>query len=343
MKGSLALLAAVALVLALTGRVYSDERHTVSLGIHTYSSEQEVSSSEQEVSGDTEEALPKTPSSESARQVSADDNDKAAPETPSPERVRQASADESDRPASEASSPAWRQKEDPTDKGDTDVLNGTHETLNVRVTSWRDLPFQTVKRQSFDYSCGSAALATLLAYVYGQKASEQDVFKEMFDSGDKNRIRREGFSLLDMRNYLVRRGYNAAGFKLGMKAIEKYKVPFIALITRDGYSHFVVVKSAAGPVVLVGDPSRGNIVLPKEEFAAMWNGISLVVTNHALQARGLFGDPKEWRFAHAFGAPSLGEHPDIDSVSLPFPNWQIAPTNVNLIGAATAATGGLIP
>ncbi len=34
----------------------------------------------------------------------------------------------------------------------------------VGVISYRDLPFQTVVRQQYDFSCGSASLATLLRY-----------------------------------------------------------------------------------------------------------------------------------------------------------------------------------
>jgi|GEM_PF-201831 len=228
--------------------------------------------------------------------------------------------------------------EDPAVKADTNVLNGNHDALNVRVTSWRDLPFQTVRKQSFDYSCGSAAVATLLSYVYGEKTSEEAVFKAMFDAGDKDKIRREGFSLLDMRNYLAKRGYKAAGYKIGFSAIAKHKVPFIALINRDGYSHFVVVKSVTGPSILIGDPSRGNIVLSRGEFAKMWNGISLIVTNQARKARKIFADAKEWHYSHASGNPNLGEQAGIDSVDLPFPNWQIAPAGFDILSVVNTTT-----
>ena len=32
-------------------------------------------------------------------------------------------------------------------------------SYTIGVTSWRDIPFRTVVRQQYDYSCGSAAVA----------------------------------------------------------------------------------------------------------------------------------------------------------------------------------------
>lgn len=221
--------------------------------------------------------------------------------------------------------------EDPTHRSSVDVGNGMIETLSVAVTSWRDLPFQTVKRQAFDYSCGSAAVATLLSYVYDLPTSEETVFKTMFAHGNQDKIRQEGFSLLDMSRYLNSRDLKAKGYRLDFATIEKHKVPFVALIKHDGYSHFVVVKSLKGPFVLVGDPSKGNVVYTRQDFAKVWDGISLVVTNQARKARALFAKDKEWRYARATAPASSGNDIATGNVALPFPNWQIAPTGMDII------------
>ena len=44
--------------------------------------------------------------------------------------------------------------------------------FNVPVTSIREGRFQTVIRQEFDFSCGSAALASLLTYHYERPTTE---------------------------------------------------------------------------------------------------------------------------------------------------------------------------
>jgi predicted double-glycine peptidase len=162
----------------------------------------------------------------------------------------------------------------------------------------------------------------------------------MFEAGDQDRIRREGFSLLDMSNYLNARGFRATGYRIGFDIIEKIKAPFIALVNHDGYNHFVVVKSIAGPSVLVGDPNRGNVVYDRERFAGMWNGISLIVTNHAQAARALFDSRKEWTYAHARALPSLGERPGMDSTGLAFSNWQIVPAGTDIVSSINTALGG---
>ncbi|WP_204283799.1 C39 family peptidase, partial [Klebsiella pneumoniae] len=69
--------------------------------------------------------------------------------------------------------------------------------------------FRTVVRQQYDYSCGSAAVATLLRYHYGRPTVESDVFSAMWRSGDQAQIKRAGFSMLDMKRYLDSQGYMA--------------------------------------------------------------------------------------------------------------------------------------
>ena len=236
-----------------------------------------------------------------------------------------------------------KETEDDSGTGIAPVANGAHETLSVGVISWRDLPFQTVKRQTFDYSCGSAAVATLLTYVYGERTTEDTVFKTMFEGGNKDKIRREGFSLLDMSNYLNGRGYKAVGYKLGFDAIEKGRVPFIALINNEGYNHFVVVKSLGGGYVLVGDPNKGNTIYSRDDFAHVWNGIALVITNHASKARTIFVDAREWRYAHPKAIPSRGETPGLDSPGMTFSSWQIAPVGFDMLTTINNVTTAAVP
>src|ERR1700739_1489884 len=62
------------------------------------------------------------------------------------------------------------------------------------VHSMLERRFQTVVRQRYDFSCGSAALATLMRYHYGKPTSEEFVFLGMWNTGDQARIRQLGFS-----------------------------------------------------------------------------------------------------------------------------------------------------
>ncbi|MEQ1809223.1 MAG: C39 family peptidase [Terricaulis sp.] len=150
-------------------------------------------------------------------------------------------------------------------------------SFTVQVVSWRDIPFRTVVRQQYDYSCGSAAVATLLRFHYGLQVNESEVFQSMYAGGDQARIRSVGFSMLDMRSYLQSRGFQADGLRLSLDRLASLQTPAIALITHNNYRHFVVVKGISADRVLVGDPTFGLQSFTRAEFEAVWNGVVLAV------------------------------------------------------------------
>jgi predicted double-glycine peptidase len=161
--------------------------------------------------------------------------------------------------------------------------------------SWRDIPFRTVVRQQFDYSCGSAAVATLLSFHYATPVNEAAVFRAMWDVGDQARIQEVGFSMLDMKTYLDEAGFGADGLRVGLDQLAAAGVPAIALIVRDGYRHFVVIKGISEDAVLLGDPTLGLRSLPRADFEAQWNGIALVVRRPPADAPApLFNVASEW-------------------------------------------------
>ena len=126
------------------------------------------------------------------------------------------------------------------------VVDPSGGTYSLRLMSYRDIPFRTTVRQRYDYSCGSAAVATLLRYHYGRNVGEEEIFRSMYLEGDQDRIRMVGFSLLDMKQYLERNGFRADGFRMTLDDIEKNGVPAITLLTIGTYKHFVVIKGAQG-------------------------------------------------------------------------------------------------
>ena len=169
-------------------------------------------------------------------------------------------------------------------------------TYSVPVTSLKEARFKTTVRQRYDFSCGSAATATLLTYQYGQPVSEADVFREMFAKGDARKIRRDGFSLLDMRRYLASKGFQADGFQLPLDKLAEEGLPAIVLLNDKGYRHFVVVKGLRADRVLVGDPARGTRSLPRAQFERLWdNRVLFVVHNRRELAQ--FNRPADWRTA----------------------------------------------
>jgi predicted double-glycine peptidase len=168
--------------------------------------------------------------------------------------------------------------------------------MHVPVSSIKQLRFQQTLHQQYDFSCGSAALATLLTYQYGIKVTEQAVFEQMYQHGNQAKIRAEGFSLLDMQRYLASRGMRADGFALPLQELIKAALPAIVLVTEKDYRHFVVIKGARDGRVLIGDPANGTRALPRDAFEAIWQNRLLFVI-HDVPGQPRFNALADWRAA----------------------------------------------
>ncbi|MFC5740853.1 C39 family peptidase [Dyella tabacisoli] len=190
------------------------------------------------------------------------------------------------------------------------------ETYRLHVTSLKEARFKNTIRQKYDFSCGSAAVATLLTYQYGYPVNEQLAFEQMYSHGDRKKINAEGFSLLDIKMYLQAIGFEADGFQVPLEKLQQEHLPAIVLIDEKGYHHFVVVKGIQDDRVLLGDPARGTRSVPRERFNAVWkNGLVFVIHNHREQA--VFNSPNDWRVMPTAPLSSVIDHRGLDGITLP--------------------------
>lgn len=166
--------------------------------------------------------------------------------------------------------------------------------LSVPMMSVRARRFARTIRQRFDYSCGSAALATLLTFHYGMPTSEDDVLRDMIAQGDAERIRTAGFSLLDMQSYLASRGLRANGYRLPLDRLAEARIPAIALIDANGYRHFVVVRGISADRVLLADPNLGTRTMPRVRFEESWNGVLFVILDRPDLGQAGFNLAEDW-------------------------------------------------
>lgn len=178
--------------------------------------------------------------------------------------------------------------------GSVVVFNSFGE-FAVPVQSFKEARFRSTVRQQYDFSCGSAALATLLTHHYQNPTTEQTAFEVMYRQGDRKKIRKEGFSLLDIKRYLDAQGYQADGFLAPLDDLVTLGIPAIALIQDAGYKHFVVITGVSDEKVLVSDPSLGGRILSREEFKSKWNGILFFIRNKVDIASNYFNRPGDWR------------------------------------------------
>ena len=164
------------------------------------------------------------------------------------------------------------------------------------VTSIRQARLAGTLLQQYDYSCGSAAIATLLTHHYGLPTTESRVFESMYRQGDQEKIQREGFSMLDMKRFLKTQGFEADGFEQSLDNLMEARVPAIVLINENGYHHFVVVKGLRGDRVLIGDPAKGTRAVRRRDFEASWQSRLLFVIHNRMES-ARFNLPADWRAA----------------------------------------------
>lgn len=149
------------------------------------------------------------------------------------------------------------------------------EASTVAVQSLKEKRHQNVVLQQWELSCASAALATILRYQHGYPASERGVAlgminrDEYLSNPDLLRLR-QGFSLLDMKRFVDKLGYDGSG--LGQLSLEDLieHAPIIVPVNLQGYPHFVVFRGVTSSKVLLADPAFGNITISKTKFIDGW-------------------------------------------------------------------------
>ncbi len=172
---------------------------------------------------------------------------------------------------------------------------GTGDVV-MPVTSLRQARLASTLLQQYDFSCGSAAVAKLLTHHYGYRISEQAVFEEMYARGDRTKIQREGFSLLDMKRFLAAHGFEGDGFEQPLDKLNEARVPALVLVNENGYHHFVVIKGLQADRVLIGDPARGTRALSRRAFDAIWPSRLLFVVHNRMES-ARFNRAADWRVA----------------------------------------------
>lgn len=160
------------------------------------------------------------------------------------------------------------------------------------VESIRERKFSNLVQQKTDFSCGAAALATILRQAYALDVDEEFVIKGMLVRADPNLVRTQGFSMLDMKTYLEAIGMRARGYRIPAASLEKLTIPVIVLMDIRGYKHFVVMQRAYKGYVYIGDPVLGHKRFTQEDFLKGWNGIIFAVIGPGYeQANALMNPP----------------------------------------------------
>lgn len=157
---------------------------------------------------------------------------------------------------------------------------------SVKIKPAIEDQFRGIVRQAYDYSCGSAALTTLLNGYVGTQLTEQQTMNGLLKFGETEKIiERRSFSLLDMKRFVAAVGLESGGYKGEFSDLVKQGQPAIVPISYAGFKHFVVFKAYKDGRVYVADPALGNISFDEVRFQEIWENNTLFLINVAPEQR----------------------------------------------------------
>ncbi|MBP7927970.1 C39 family peptidase [Patescibacteria group bacterium] len=134
--------------------------------------------------------------------------------------------------------------------------------------------YKNIIHQAYDYSCGSAALTTVLNGYLGRQFTEKQVMDGLLKFGEYDKIvQRRGFSMLDMKRLVTALGHPNNGFKGTLDELKKLDHPALVAIHYMNFKHFVVIKKYQDGRFFVADPALGNISFPEAKFDEVWDKV----------------------------------------------------------------------
>ncbi|QLG13283.1 C39 family peptidase (plasmid) [Deinococcus sp. D7000] len=152
---------------------------------------------------------------------------------------------------------------------------------------YRALRYASVVGQTSDFTCGPAAIATLLTHYYGQPVSEQSVTeRSVADMNSRGKAVTEGLTLLSLRNVLSQESVAGSGYKLTLEQLREVLAAGLPVVANVVYpkGHYYLVLAVDDQNVLLADPSWGVRSQPLDNFLNVWNGVVLIPQPSEAQA-----------------------------------------------------------
>ena len=145
-------------------------------------------------------------------------------------------------------------------------INYLSSVASLPVKTWKQLRDADLEKQDLDYSCGSAATATILRSFYGSEVYEKDILTEVTRIGDDGTA-----SFSDLQQAVTKFGFKAVGISANFEKLKTIKIPAVAYLRYRDKDHFSVIRGINKQgVVWLGDPSWGNRKFSEQQFKAMW-------------------------------------------------------------------------
>jgi len=163
--------------------------------------------------------------------------------------------------------------------GRAPIRDPDHE-FQLHINSWKELKQRNVVMQNREYSCGAAAMATVLRYYWGDAVKEENVLSTLMQMLTPEEIKdrvKNGLAISDLRRTAVKMGYQATIGTMSFEKLAAARVPLVVPIRLKKYNHFVVFRGVVDGRVYLADPIRGNVRPTISEFCSQWQKHTVLV------------------------------------------------------------------
>ena len=137
-------------------------------------------------------------------------------------------------------------------------LRDDRHEVEIYIPSWKELRQRNIVMQTRDYSCGAAALATVLRYYWGDSVGEeaiiQTLFKTLTPEEQQDRVK-NGLAISDLRKAAVDMGYLSTIGTISLEQLSQARAPVVVALKIKEYHHFVVYRGMCDGRVYLADPS----------------------------------------------------------------------------------------
>jgi len=156
-------------------------------------------------------------------------------------------------------------------------------TIAVPITPYRTLRYEGVIGQTSYYTCGPAAVATLLTHYYGQPTAESEILElsEKAMEGSGKSPEQRGVTAFALRQALANKNIQARGMRLTLASLRNYfrqgGLPVVLHVTKP-QMHYVLAVGIVGDWVILADPSWGRRIQPLRALVEEqgFSGVTLV-------------------------------------------------------------------
>jgi len=166
----------------------------------------------------------------------------------------------------------------------TEMPGGSGLTRNQTLApkTYKALKYAVTVRQALDFTCGGAALATVLTHYWNRETTELEVLKILQtrypDAAAWKAKVKAGFSLEDLQFAAEALGFESQAAKAPTDSLEKLNGPVIVHLKKtETYLHFSVLRKAAGGTFYLSDPILGMYAMTRAQFDAQYTGYLMAV------------------------------------------------------------------